>query len=147
MKNIVLMFDRSSGFPFKPFFSEKPLFLFLFSIYLKKTIYKNGHIHPEKYCGWYCISDENFLTEQEIKEIVSAKGEKMLVSAESGHPVQWTEEDNYVFKLSRFQEDLKNWLVKDGKRMYELYVFDYDCSRRKFGEAEEIPQDAVGLDR
>lgn len=38
-----------------------------------------------------------------------------MVSAESGHPVEWTEEQNYMFRLSSFQNDLIYWLKHDGK--------------------------------
>ena len=40
-------------------------------------------------------------------------GEIVKVSAQSGHPVEWAVEENYKFKLSAFQDDLKHWL-KDG---------------------------------
>lgn len=36
-----------------------------------------------------------------------ANGDK--VSEESGHPVEWTEEKNYMFKLSQFQEEVIRW--------------------------------------
>ena len=34
----------------------------------------------------------------------------LRVSSESGHVLEWTEEENYVFKLSRFKEGLDEWL-------------------------------------
>jgi len=37
------------------------------------------------------------------------------VSKESGHPVEWTTEDNYVFRLSEFSQPLTEWLDKRGK--------------------------------
>lgn len=40
-------------------------------------------------------------------------GKIIKVSAQSGNTVEWTEEENYKFRLSAFQDDLKYWL-KDG---------------------------------
>jgi len=36
------------------------------------------------------------------------------VSKESGHPVEWTVEDNYLFRLSEFSQPLTDWLDKQG---------------------------------
>lgn len=33
---------------------------------------------------------------------------------ESGHPVEWVEEKNYIFKLSSFKDDLNHWLRTNG---------------------------------
>ncbi|XP_049824100.1 methionine--tRNA ligase, mitochondrial isoform X2 [Aethina tumida] len=67
-------------------------------------------IYQSKYEGWYCVSDETFLVETQLKENVSKDGKKVLVSLESGHPVEWTEEQNYIFKLASFRNDLLYWL-------------------------------------
>lgn len=75
-----------------------------------------GHIYLGDYSGWYCVSDETFLTEAQVHEITLPSSEKRLVSAESGHPVEWNTENNYMFKLSQFQSDLQYWL-KDDKRV------------------------------
>lgn len=32
------------------------------------------------------------------------------VSIESGHAVEWTEEQNYMFKLSQYQDDVVHWI-------------------------------------
>lgn len=52
-----------------------------------------------------------FLTESQLKEKEGETGVK--ISIESGHPVQWTEEINYMFKLSKFQNDVIYW-IKQG---------------------------------
>lgn len=80
------------------------------------TLMERGHIYLGNYSGWYCVSDEAFLTEAQVHEITLPSGEKRLVSAESGHPVEWNTENNYMFKLSHFQSDLHYWL-KDEKRV------------------------------
>ena len=68
---------------------------------------ENGHIYKSKYQGWYCSSDESFVT---TVEDVTKDGVTKKVSSESGHEVEWIEEENYMFKLSQFQEPLLRWL-------------------------------------
>lgn len=80
----------------------------------QRTLCNKSHIYSSTYKGWYCISDETFLSESQIKEIVSKDGKKTLVSAESGHSLEWTEEENYMFKLSSFKNDLLKWLRTNG---------------------------------
>lgn len=52
-------------------------------------------IYKGKYKGWYSVSDENFIKEDEVKQL-----------RESGKPVQWVAEDCYFFKLSAFSAPL-----------------------------------------
>ncbi|KAH6939132.1 hypothetical protein HPB50_016104 [Hyalomma asiaticum] len=62
------------------------------------------------YKGWYSTQDELFLSESEVTEVKQADGTSQKVSVESGHPVEWMEEKNYLFRLSHFQGDLVHWL-------------------------------------
>lgn len=57
------------------------------------------------------MSDETFLAENQLK--VLPNGDK--VSEESGHPVEWTEELNYMFKLSQFQEEVIRWAESENR--------------------------------
>ena len=59
-----------------------------------------GYLHKKLYESWYCVQDESFLTEHQID--VSKK-----ISLESGHPVEWAQEENYVFKLEHFRERIR----------------------------------------
>lgn len=61
-------------------------------------------IYKAKYSGWYCVQDETFVTESQLKTENGAN-----YSIESGHPVEWTEEENYMFKLSEYQEEIIYW--------------------------------------
>lgn len=83
-----------------------------------------GHIHSSQYNGWYCVSDETFLTDSQLK--INEDGSKS--SLESGHPVEWTEETNYMFSLSKLQDDVLYW-VKQGGRIrpakFEKILLDY----------------------
>ena len=75
-----------------------------------RRLEERGHLRKDKYSGWYCTSDETFVTEKQVEEVTRKDGSKAKVSTESGHPVEWTEEETYVFDLSSFQERIKNWL-------------------------------------
>ncbi|XP_031787008.1 methionine--tRNA ligase, mitochondrial isoform X2 [Nasonia vitripennis] len=79
-----------------------------------RLLEERNHIYKGKYAGWYCVSEEAFLSNQDLIEKKTASGETIRVSAESGHVVEWAEEENYKFRLSAFQDDLKHWL-KDEK--------------------------------
>ncbi|XP_031626423.1 methionine--tRNA ligase, mitochondrial [Contarinia nasturtii] len=82
------------------------------------------HIYKANYAGWYCVSDESFLTESQLKE--NEKKEK--VSAESGHPVKWIEESNYMFKLSKFHEDIEYWIKRSNPirpKKFEKVLMEY----------------------
>ncbi|KAJ9119228.1 hypothetical protein QFC22_003720 [Naganishia vaughanmartiniae] len=61
--------------------------------------------------GWYAVSDECFYTESQIEERVDeVTGERKKVAIESGSSVEWTEEENYKFRLGAFKERLIDWL-------------------------------------
>lgn len=79
----------------------------------QKRLEERGHIYLGKYSGWYCVSDEAFLSDAELMEQRDPTGKIIKVSAQSRNTVEWTEEENYKFRLSAFQDDLKYWL-KDG---------------------------------
>src|SRR6185312_10292463 len=61
---------------------------------LKKDIYKG------KYVGWYCTGDEAFFTEAEVKAYNG-------VCPNHNRPFEKVEEENYFFKLSAYNEEIK----------------------------------------
>lgn len=73
-----------------------------------------GHIYKSHYEGWYCVADESFVTESQITEKNDAN--KTKISVESGHPVEWTSEENYMFKLNALLPDVLHW-IKTGELM------------------------------
>lgn len=79
-----------------------------------EVLQKKEHIYIGTYKGWYSTQEELFLSDSEIKEVPKEDGTPQKVSVESGHPVEWMEEKNYVFRLSRFQDDLIHWLKSPG---------------------------------
>ncbi|XP_050101305.1 methionine--tRNA ligase, mitochondrial [Anopheles aquasalis] len=90
-----------------------------------RTLDASGSIYSANYAGWYCVPDETFLTESQLKE--NERGEKC--SLESGHPVEWTEEQNYMFRLSQYQEEVRYWVKSSEDRVqpekFRRILLDY----------------------
>ncbi|WP_040838038.1 methionine--tRNA ligase [Nocardia brevicatena] len=62
----------------------------------------NGDIYLDNYSGWYSVRDEAFYTEEETTLL----DDGTRVSTETRTPVTWTEESNYFFRLSAYQDKL-----------------------------------------
>lgn len=73
---------------------------------LWKMLQENEFIYKSSYQGYYSVADESFVPENSI--ITKEDGSK--VTAESGQPVEWHEEENYMFRLSSLQKDLAHWI-------------------------------------
>ncbi|CAK1594721.1 unnamed protein product [Parnassius mnemosyne] len=78
-----------------------------------RKLVKRDYIYKAKYSGWYSVNDEAFVPETHLKEDI-LDGQRVKVSIESGHRVEWTEETNYMFRLSAFKTHLQSWLKTDG---------------------------------
>uniref|UniRef100_A0A8D2L6K6 Methionine--tRNA ligase, mitochondrial n=1 Tax=Varanus komodoensis TaxID=61221 RepID=A0A8D2L6K6_VARKO len=76
------------------------------------TLQDRGWLYQAQYKGWYCTAEESFLTASQVTEHQDAQGRKQVVSLESGHQAHWTTEENYMFRLSAFQEPLLRWFQK-----------------------------------
>lgn len=74
-----------------------------------------GHLYRGRYQGWYCLADEAFLGEGQVKEEQLPSGLTAMVSAESGRPVEWHSEDNHMFRMSAFRGELLHWLRAEGR--------------------------------
>src|SRR3546814_501233 len=61
----------------------------------------NGDLYLGRYEGWYSVRDEAFYDE---KELIEGEGETRL--SPQGTPVEWTVEESWFFKLSRYQQPL-----------------------------------------
>lgn len=113
-----------------------------------RKLHDNGCIRKGKYEGWYSINDEAYVPSSQVKEVKEGSVIKM-VSAETGAPVEQMCEENYVFPLSNFQNELLYWLSKDvikptvfadnvRKRISEG-LFDLSVSRPKSRLSWGIP--------
>ncbi|XP_074820445.1 methionine--tRNA ligase, mitochondrial [Natator depressus] len=128
-----------------------------------------GLLYKDFYEGWYCTPDECFLTQAQVTERPDAQGRPCKVSLESGHQVlrcaaflpalllawpdaslprgpeqvHWTKEENYMFKLSEFQEPLRKWL--QGNRHVISPEPFYQVVRRWL--EEDLPDLSVSRER
>jgi methionyl-tRNA synthetase len=62
---------------------------------------KAGDIYLSGYQGWYSVRDEAFYAESET--VLSANGVRL---GPQGTPVEWTEEQTYFFRLSKYEKKL-----------------------------------------
>jgi methionyl-tRNA synthetase len=64
----------------------------------------NGDIAMGHYSGYYCVNDEAYITKTEAESPEYAN--KKVIQLE---------EDNYMFKLGKYTDQLKNFLAEDGR--------------------------------
>jgi methionyl-tRNA synthetase len=69
-----------------------------------ELISKNGDIYKGKYEGWYCVPDESFWTELQLKD-----GK----CPECGRAVKLVKEESYFFKLGKYQGKLLDFYAKN----------------------------------
>ncbi|KAB5594508.1 Methionyl-tRNA synthetase [Ceratobasidium theobromae] len=68
-----------------------------------------GYIYKGTHSGWYSVSDECFYPESQVTKFKDPQtGERYMaqISKETGQRVEWSEEENYKFKLSSFRRPL-----------------------------------------
>ena len=66
------------------------------------------------------MQDESFLSDRQVQAgTPDASGEVPHFSLESGHRVVRHEEENFLFRLSAMEAELKNWLSQDEGAMGE----------------------------
>ncbi|RKF23402.1 methionine--tRNA ligase [Altericroceibacterium spongiae] len=61
----------------------------------------NGDLYLDRYEGWYSIRDEAYYDESEL---IEGEGNEKL--SPQGTPVEWTVEESWFFRLSRYQKRL-----------------------------------------
>jgi methionyl-tRNA synthetase len=67
-------------------------------------LFEKGEIEKRKYSGWYCVPDERFWTEKDLKD-----GE----CPDCERPVEHIEEENYFFLMSKYQQQLIEYIEKN----------------------------------
>ncbi|HXG99836.1 MAG TPA: methionine--tRNA ligase [Sphingomicrobium sp.] len=60
-----------------------------------------GDLYLDRYEGWYSVRDEAFYDEEEVVE-----GEGGAKLSPQGTPVEWTAEESWFFRLSKYQQPL-----------------------------------------
>ncbi|NUS43861.1 MAG: methionine--tRNA ligase [Mycobacteriaceae bacterium] len=109
----------------------------------------NGDIYLDAYSGWYSVRDEAFYTEAET----TVQPDGARVATETGTPVEWTEEANYTFRLSAYQDrllalyDERPEFIGPATRRNEIVSFvksglkDLSISRTTFDWGVPVPGD------
>ena len=111
---------------------------------LLQAVYDNGDIELGTYEGLYCVSCEAYYVEADLVD-----GNCPI----HGTPVERVKEDNYFFKLSRYQQPLLDWydahpdfVQPEGKRNEALGLIrgglqDFSISRTSITWGVPIPWD------
>ncbi len=112
--------------------------------HLISLIEKSGDIYKGKYEGWYCVGHEAFMKESDLVD---------GMCPEHHRKAEWLVEENYFFKLSKYQQRLldfysahANWVVPD-TRFNEVKQFvkqgleDISISRQSQQWGIPLPQD------
>jgi methionyl-tRNA synthetase len=104
-----------------------------------------GDLYMDKYEGWYSVRDEAFYDE---KELVDGEGGKV---SPQGTPVEWTVEETWFFKLSKYQQPLLDLyesqpdFIRPDARRNEVMRFvegglsDLSVSRTSFDWGVKVP--------
>jgi methionyl-tRNA synthetase len=70
---------------------------------------ERGCVEQGSYSGYYSASDESFVPEQRTTRVNGVR-----VSGESGHPVEWLEENTYRLNVQTFSETIRSWAATPG---------------------------------
>ncbi|PXA88915.1 methionine--tRNA ligase [Nostoc sp. 3335mG] len=105
-----------------------------------------GDLYLDRYEGWYSVRDEAFYEE---KELVEGEGGKKL--SPQGTPVEWTAEETWFFRLSKYQQPLLDLyasqpdFIRPESRRNEIMRFvegglvDLSVSRTSFDWGVPVP--------
>ena len=106
----------------------------------------SGDLYLDRYEGWYSIRDEAYYDESELT--VGEGGEKL---SPQGTPVEWTVEESWFFRLSKYQQPILDLyaaqpdFVRPQSRMNEVRSFverglrDLSVSRTSFDWGVKVP--------
>lgn len=115
-----------------------------------KRMQDAGDIYKDTYAGWYSVRDEAYYDEEETE--VREDGVRY---GPQGTPVEWMEEENYLFRLSDYQDKLLAFydanpdFIGPKERRNEIISFvksglrDLSVSRTTFDWGIKVP-DAEG---
>ncbi|MBB5714687.1 methionine--tRNA ligase [Sphingomonas aerophila] len=105
-----------------------------------------GDLYLDRYEGWYSVRDEAFYDEGEL--VAGEGGEKL---SPQGTPVEWTAEETWFFRLSRYQQPLLDLystnpdFIRPESRRNEVMRFvegglsDLSVSRTSFDWGVPVP--------
>ncbi|MDB5713300.1 MAG: methionine--tRNA ligase [Sphingomonadales bacterium] len=113
---------------------------------LWKAMEANGDLYLGRYEGWYSVRDEAFYDD---KELVAGEGGVRL--SPQGTPVEWTVEESWFFRLSKYQQPLLDHyaaqpdFIRPDSRRNEISRFvegglsDLSVSRTSFDWGVKVP--------
>ena len=113
---------------------------------LWKLLEASGDLYLDRYEGWYSVRDEAFYDE---KELVDGEGEAKL--SPQGTPVEWTTEETWFFRLSKYEKQLLELyenqpdFIRPDSRRNETIRFvegglrDLSVSRTSFDWGVKVP--------
>jgi len=104
-----------------------------------------GDLYLDRYEGWYSVRDEAYYDESELKQ---GEGGQKLSPQDT--PVEWTAEESWFFRLSKYQDRLLELLRQPGflepaSRRNEMIAFveqglrDLSVSRTSFDWGVKVP--------
>ena len=104
-----------------------------------------GDLYLDRYEGWYSVRDEAYYDESELVE-----GEGGAKLSPQGTPVEWTVEESWFFRLSKYEGQLLELLKTTGflepaSRRNEMIAFveqglrDLSVSRTSFDWGVKVP--------
>ncbi len=111
-----------------------------------QRLYDKGDIYLGTYEGWYCTSCETYYPETEL-------GPNHTCPIHTGRPLEWTSEECYLFRLSRYQDWLLAYIdahpssIEPETRRNEVVAFirsglrDLAVSRSTFDWGVRVPFD------
>lgn len=105
----------------------------------------NGDLYLDRYEGWYSVRDEAYYDESEL--VQGEGGEKL---SPQGTPVEWTVEESWFFRLSKYQDRLLDLyrstdFIRPESRLNEITRFvegglrDLSVSRTSFDWGIKVP--------
>jgi methionyl-tRNA synthetase len=116
------------------------------SIALWNAMEASGDLYLDRYEGWYSVRDEAFYDEDEL---IEGDGAEKL--SPQGTPVEWTTEETWFFRLSRYAEPLlklyaeQPGFIRPESRRNEVVRFvegglkDLSVSRTSFDWGVRVP--------
>ena len=116
------------------------------SVAIWEAMKANGDLYLDRYEGWYSVRDEAFYEDKELKE-----GEGGIKLSPQNTPVEWTVEESWFFKLSKYEKrllelyDKQSDFIRPDSRRNEVVRFvegglrDLSISRTSFDWGVKVP--------
>lgn len=120
------------------------------SVAIWEAMKASGDLYLDRYEGWYSVRDEAYYEEKELTDGPEGAGGSTKLSPQ-GTPVEWTVEESWFFKLSKYEKPLlelyekqPNFVQPDSRRnevvrFVEGGLRDLSMSRTSFDWGVKVP--------